>query len=74
LGAGEQCDDGTPLCTSGGPSNGEECGTVAGKAACDTDGGTCPSLSNNNWAADACRTNCLSAFCGDGVADAHGGL
>jgi len=64
----EECDDGTSTCRSAGPSNGKECGTCAGKQACDADGGTC-GPGNSDTRPGACRTNCKKAFCGDGVVD-----
>jgi cysteine-rich repeat protein len=71
-GAGEQCDLGVRTCSSSGPANGKECGTVNGKAACDADvGSQClPLGGNDDYDADRCRTNCRNAYCGDGVADA----
>jgi cysteine-rich repeat protein len=84
--AGEECDNGgdPATCDSLGASDGDECFSIAGKAACDADAGTCEradtgatctiTTCNVQWTAsqtgiDACRVDCRRPYCGDGTAD-----
>jgi cysteine-rich repeat protein len=83
--AGEECDDGATECYSLGNSNGTECGTRAGAAACAADLGQCgppgqgdcfpecagcaAGACNSNAIRDACTIDCRLPHCGDGKAD-----
>jgi cysteine-rich repeat protein len=67
-GGGEECDDGTAICTSLGESNGQECSSKAGAQACAANAGSC-SAGNSDVIADTCRSTCRLPWCGDGVAD-----
>jgi cysteine-rich repeat protein len=72
--AGEQCDFGKAICTTTNPLNplnGSECGTVAGRQACNAAiGGSSCGFGNDDYDANYCRTTCRNASCGDHVLDA----
>jgi cysteine-rich repeat protein len=78
----EGCDDGACACIAPKKAaNGRSCADAAGRTACAADGGTCFNAAkgaacgvaagdgNLDDIADACRSTCESASCGDGITD-----